>query len=779
MRRTARSVGGNVGKQKATGCAVCTLSGCIKVPGEGPDNPVLAVVGEGPGAQELRQSRPFVGPSGRLLTTALLQVGAARGQVYLTNSTLCAEMPPRTPKAKEVACCVPRLVDELKAKQPRVILAMGKTAIKALLGTNKPLAEERGSVHQAAHLGALVVTTYHPAAVLRNPRLHRDMQADIQKAWHLATDQDAATAAVTPLEIRYSVINDRITLVAFLNKAHRYETVSLDVETASTGECLCLGVSVEPGQAVVVPVTVLHENQDLLQAWLRSKKIIGQNVKYDINVLRATGITGLRTGGDTMLQSYVLSPFTGRHGLKQLVREHLDYYEDYSAPAAPYIKTMEECPTELMYKYNAYDAVLTLLLYHVLEAKLDADAHRVLDNLLYPASDVLAEMEFLGVKVDTDYLKELDVVLAAEIASLIEQMHSVVGEEFNPNSYKQLMEIMYGRLELPIPARLSTDKAALELIAQLCDHEFPKLLLSYRERTKFHSTYVRKLSVVADSQGRVHTRFNLHTTVTGRLSSSTPVNLQNITRGSEARNIFVATPGYTLIECDLKQAEIRGWCWYSRDEDLKAAILSGTDIHTATASLMFELSPEEVTKEQRTQAKRLSFGTLYQMSPQTLAGELRITVPDAIELQQRYFSAFQRGEEWIREIQQQVLRDGFFVTPFGRRLRFIITPETASEVSRQAVNYPIQSLCSDITLSALIRLGRRIEAEELGDTRLLLTVHDSILLETKENPYEIAALVEQEITKDVLDGWMPFTADVVIGKKWGALGEVNLLEGVH
>lgn len=760
-------------KRVKTGCEACSFNGCVKVLGEGPRHPLLAVVGEGPGAQEVRLRRPFVGPSGNLIHSILHSVGADSSSIYFTNSTLCGKVPPRTPKAKDVACCKPRLIEELNTVQPKVILALGKIAVKALLGISKPMAEERGAVHYADHLNAVVVSTYHPAAVLRNPRLHRDVLADVTKAWELANSKDHIAEVTAAPEIVYSVIDSAPKLWAFLNEINNYEQVSIDVETSSTGGCLCLGLSVAPCQAAVITQDVLYSNQELLSLWLQQKKVIGQGVKYDINILRSAGINGVTTYGDTMLQSYVRSPFTGRHGLKTLVREHLDYYEDYSAETAAYMKRMEDCPKDVLYKYNAYDAALTLLLYNVLETKLDSNDRAVLSNLLYPASDVLADMEYLGIRVDREYLQQLDAALTEEVAARIAKLHQIAGVEFNPNSPKQLMDVMFRQLELPIPARLSTDKAALELIAQVSDHEFPKLLLSYRERKKFHSTYVQGLLAASDSNNRVHTHFNLHTTVTGRLSSSSPVNLQNITRGSEARNIFTATPGYTLIEGDLSQAEIRGWGWYSRDEKLKGAILSGVDIHTATACLMFGLHPEEVTKEQRTQAKRLSFGTLYQMSPQTLASELNTTVPHAIELQEKYFAAYQRGLAWIKEIQQQVIRDGYFVTPFGRRLRFIVTPETMSDVARQAVNYPIQSTCSDITLSALIRLWRKTKSGELGNTRLLLTVHDSILLETAEEPHEIALLVKAEMERTVLDGWIPFAAEVAVGTRWGSMENVT------
>lgn len=757
-------------------CEACPLVGGTHIPGDGPVKADIVLIGEAPGTQELRMGRPFVGPSGKLLDSVLEQVGINRNEVYIDNSVQCMCVPPRKPKAKEVRCCRDSLLETIRFHKPRVVVALGKVAMTAILGINRPIGEERGSVRYVDNLGTSVIVTYHPAAVLRTPKFHRDLLKDMRKAKTLSTTTSVASIQ-TPITVIHKVIDDPHVLCEYLAQTERYPKVALDVENTVDGTLLCLGLSVEPEKAVVITDAVLQNNPALknkLGTWLCNKICVGQNIKHDIKVLWNSGVVGATTGSDTMLQSYVMDATVGGHGLKQLVREHLDYYEDYAAPMDQYKNIgFENCPRDILYNYNAQDAALTLLLEKSLDAKVSADDRRVLDNLLYPASDVLADIEYRGVLVDIPYLKKLDAQLTEEIGALTSLLHEIAGAEFNPNSVPQLLDVMYKRLELPVPARWSTDKAALELLASVTGHQFPKLMLEYRARKKFHSTTVRGLLRAADSSGRAHTTLNLHTTATGRLSSSKPLNLQNVGRGPEARNIFIPTPGATMIEVDLKQAEIRGWCWLSRDEALREAIISGTDLHTTTACLMFGLTPETVEKPQRTAAKRLAFGTLYQMSPQTLAGELKVSVPEAMELQRKFFVAYPQGYAWIQRIQQQCLQDRLYKTFFGRTLRFIVTPATQSEALRQFVNYPVQNLASDITVSALIRVHNRIAHGDFGNTKLLLTVHDSLLLETFEDAKQIAQEVTAEMARDVLDGWLPFEADAKIGPAWGSLKEVE------
>lgn len=677
-------------KKKPAGCESCSLNGRIKVYGEGPDKAPLVIVGEGAGQQELILKRPFVGPSGSLLTAALNSAGIKREDVYITNAVLCMTTPPRTPKASEVECCRNRLLEEIKSRSPKVIIALGKIATKALLGIYKPISDIRGSLRQATHLNAYVIPTYHPAAILRNPRLHRDFVADINKAKHLLSNPETVMSNIT---VNYKVIESPADAEQFLDDTDKYPVVALDVETGSRGELLCVGFSLADCEAVVVPADIFNSLAENFDCWLSKKLCVGHNLKFDLRVLRGNGVYLPTTGGDTMLQSYVLNPLVGGHGLKQLVREVLDYYDDYSEEVADYYRTMELCPKDVLYRYNAHDAALTLLIYKKHLEMLDDTDNALLHNILYPASDALLDMEDTGVAVDIEYLNKLRDELGTEIGNLVMEMQKIAGVNFNPRAQKQLLDVLYNKLELPIPGRLSTDKKAIALLEKVCDHPIISLLQKYRDRYKFYSTYVLSLLEAADSDGRVRTTFNLHTTATGRLSSSRPLNLQNIPRTPEARNIFIATPGYTLVEADLAQAEVRGWAWYSRDEALKKAIIeSGVDVHTATACLMFGLKPEEVTKEQRTYGKRLTFGTLYGMDAKTLAADLGVSIQYAQELQTLFFKAYKRGRQWIAEQQARVRRDGMFITPFGRKLRFAYNPNDPSEINRTAVNYPIQCL---------------------------------------------------------------------------------------
>lgn len=750
-------------------CSVCSLQGSKQVLSAGPERADIVIVGESPGMQELRTGTPCTGVAGNILNNVLRKLSISRSDIFITNTVLCVSSHVKPPTTKEINCCRQRLYGEIRGRNPRVIITLGKTATKAVLSVSKSIKNDRGSIHYAEHLGAHVIITYHPAAILRTPRLYRDLLQDITKAQSLLTQTDIQVHTPS-IVIDYAVINNLPQLRRFMQETDGFPEASLDVETDSTGALLCLGISVELCKAVVVVGDALVYGSRLLTAWLSTKQCGGHNIKFDMNVLAQNGITKIATAWDTMLESYTLNMFVGGHGLKHLVREHLDYHVDYSADAQRYIRALENCPTDLLYKYNAYDAALTLLLHQNLKKQLDTGDQHVLSELLYPANDALAEMERLGIMIDTQYLAGLDDPLQVELNGLQQQLYTIAGSEFNTNSSQQLADIMYNRLKLATPARWSTDAAALEMLTRLSDHPFPKVLLQYRNRKKFHATYVRGLLNAVDNNSRIHTTFNLHTTVTGRLSSARPVNIQNIPRLKEARDIFIASPGRTLIELDETQAEIRAWCWLSRDEVLRSALLSGTDVHVATACLMFGLQPDAVTSEYRTAAKRLSFATLYMMSPSTLANELKTTVAHATDLQRKFFAAYKQGRQWITDIQLHVMCHGSYQTYFGRKLQYVITPANKAEVLRQAVNYPVQNLASDITLAALVRVHRRIKRGAFGDTRLLITVHDSILLETAEQDVRgVAQAVRAEMERDILDGWLPFIVGVKIGKTWGSV----------
>ena len=888
-------------------CQKCTLNPAYYVPDEGPDKVDVAFVGEAPGSVELQRGRPFVGRAGELLDRLLAEVGIDRKACFIGNACTCRPIPHRAPRAVDIAACRARLLQALKDRRPRVVVALGAVPMRALLPGTRSLKQARGLVVYSEEIGAYVLPTYHPAGVLRSPELYATVLRDLRKVPQLVADPVAALAKP---EVQYLVVEDQEHFDALLERLESVYDVALDVETASDGSLLCVGLSWRAGTAAVVTRATLDIPR--LAAALRHKNLIAHNAKFDLQALWRAGAAGLGTGEDTMLLSYVLDERSyveaerrGVHGLKYLAREVLNA-DDYSRDVAPYYDCMEKAPPETLYRYNAHDAAYTLMLAEVFRRRLGTDEQRVLRELLYPASDALARMEYAGIRADRKYLTCLDYVYSERVQQAKRGLYALAGREFNPNSPKQVVQILYRELQLPMPGPVSSNKNALKALSSL--HPFPRTMLEYRGVVKLHSTYVEGIAGLLDANDRIHTSFNLAITVTGRLcvgrdtfveaprdlvkypkgipvyelkpgdwvysftwdkrlclrrvrwvgktgdkpvvivrvkdeftqkettlkltedhlvrlyrgewlpagmlkpgmrllgmmrygvvvsvepggveevwdlevedthtfigngvalhNSSSRPNLQNVARNPEIRNIFVGTPGYTLVEADLSQAEIRAACLLARDEKLRETLLH-EDVHVRTAALMFGVPPGDVTPEMRTAAKRISFGVLYGMGAATLAQELKVSVAEAEMSIRKFFEAFPRVQEWMDELKQEVLNTGSLRTPFGRVRHFdLITDENRETVLRESVNFPVQSTASDVTLSALIRLDQRIQRGELGDTRLLLVVHDSVLLETAEDAAAVAEEVRREMERPVLDGWVPFTADVKTGQRWGAL----------
>ena len=738
--------------------------------GYGPDTADLVLVGEAPGDTEVLEGKPFVGRAGQLLNKVLEEVGIDRDACYITNAVNCRPVPHRAPKAKEIAACRNRLIAEIRQRTPRMVVALGNAAVQALMGRHN-MGDVHGTVNWCADVNAFVVPTYHPAAVLRSPGYYIDLIRDMQRAALYLHEKKVLTSVAQ--EVEYVTLHNHDHVLELVERLESLSEVAVDVETASDGSLLCIGLAWRGDKAVVVTKDALVDKRTvpMLNSALKGKVLIGHNLKFDVKQLWRAGVSDVRVGEDTMLMSYTLDERPGVHKLKPLVRQYLNV-PDYDAPIREYYSHMEDCPPIELWKYNAHDAAYTYALRSVLRRELDADGTWLLHNVLYPAANVLACMEYTGIMVDREYLQGLASKLRDETQTLEQEMYHLIGRQFNPRSQKQLAQLLYHDLGLPIPdGRWSTDKDALAAIQDF--HPLPAKILEYRGKLKMLRTYVEALLDAADDEGRVHTNFNLHGTVTGRLSSSDPINLQNIPRTEEARNAFIATPGYTLVEADLSQAEVRVLAWYCKDPNLIKALAEGGDVHIRTACIMFHKKPKEVTKELRQAAKRLSFATIYGQSVEALAKELGVSVTEAKELQEQFFGTFPRAREWIKAQQDLALATGVVTTPFRRKRRFeYITRDNKAEVLRQAVNAPIQSLASDITLTALIRMGHKLGNSQ--STRLLLTVHDSILLETTEDPVEIARWVKWEMVSQVLDGTVPFDADVKIGARWGELKEVDV-----
>lgn len=761
-------------------CDRCPLRSCAVVEGAGPAQARIVVVGEAPGTTEVARGEPFVGRAGQLLDRALAEAGTDREEVYVTNAVLCRPWPHRAPNARELAACRGRLLREVRERRPTVVLALGGQALKTLSSNNRAsITQQHGVAFRSEELDAWVVPAYHPARVLREPPLYHDLLRDVRRAVEIA---ERGRPQEPNEGFEYVVIDDLEGVRELCERLRKVGAAAVDAEWGSDGRLLCLGFAWRKDKAVVVSREALASKRalHLLNNALNGLCLVGHNFKEDAQILWRNGLTNARVGWDTLLAHYLLDSRKGVHGLGRVVAD-LFAAPDYKAAMKPYMARMEDAPSDLLHRYNAMDACYTWTVMEHEKERLSEEQKGLLDGLLIPAANVLARMEATGVLVDREYLDRLDVELSQEIVALKKEITRVAGFEFNPNSPAQLLDVLYNRLELPVVGRISTDREALEAIdqhlhAEGTPHPLPSLILRYRKATKLHATYVRGIRKGLDEEGRAHACFNLNTTDTGRLSSSNPFNYQNIPRpdtdGGRIRNLFIATPGWTLVEADYSQAEIRVMAWFSQDPNLIDALSSGADFHIRTACMMFKATPEEVVeKGLRTPAKRLSFGVLYQMSAIGLAKDLSCSVQEAEDLIHRYFDTFDRVLEWIEDTKATVLRQGYVTTPYGRVRRFdLITDQNRNEVLRQAVNFPVQSVASDLTLEALVRL-----AEKLPMTaRPLLTVHDSNVIEAKgdeESVVDVASAVREtmlDVPRRRVPG-VPFEVEVKVGHRWGSV----------
>ena len=511
----------------------------------------------------------------------------------------------------------------------------------------------------------------------------------------------------------------------------------------------------------------------------REKEKVGQNIKYDLVLLFSRGYRIEGPLFDTMVASYLLNPGKRTHGLDDLALEHLGYrtttYKEVTKKGKKEIPFSQVRP-EAARDYACEDADITLRLKHILEEQLKEEGlEDLFHQLEMPLVPVLARMELAGVKVDRERLEAMAQVLETQIERLEEEIHRLAGEPFNINSPKQLAHILFEKLKLkPLRKTKTGYSTDVEVLAQLSlEHPLPEKVLEYRQLTKLKSTYVEGLiKVINPKTGRVHTSFNQTVTATGRLSSSEP-NLQNIPIRTELgrmiREAFVAEEGFLLLSADYSQIELRILASLSGDEKLLEAFHRGEDIHTRTACEIFGVSPQEVTPELRRRAKVVNFGVIYGMSPYGLSQELKIPVEEAADYIERYFHRYPGVRRFLDQLIAQAQEKGYVTTFLGRR-RFI--PEIFSSNrntrelgKRYAINTPIQGSAADLIKLAMIGIDRFIREEDLK-TRMILQVHDELLLEVAQGELEEV----KERVKDLMEGVYPLKVPLVVhigvGKNW-------------
>jgi len=624
-----------------------------------------------------------------------------------------------------------------------------------------------------------------------------DVQRDAAKAGAEIAPVEEPAAKVEP---KYETILDQARFDAWLEKLRQAPLFAFDTETTSLdaqkAQLVGLSFAVQAHEAAYVPLAhdyegapvqldreaVLLALKPLLEDPAKAK--VGQNAKYDINIL-ANGAPAIEMRGvayDTMLESYVLNSTATRHDMDSLAQKYLDHatisFEDIAGKGAKQL-TFNQIHLDKAGPYAAEDADITLRLHQALQARLakTPSVQPVLMDIEMPLVPVLAKIERQGALVDAALLQVQSGELGVKMADLERRAYELAGEAFNLGSPKQLGSILYDKLGMPVLSKTakgqpSTAEAVLDELAEQ-GYPLPEVLMQYRSLSKLKSTYTDKLpGQINPRTGRIHTSYQQAVAATGRLSSSDP-NLQNIpirtAEGRRIRQAFVASPGYQLLAADYSQIELRIMAHLAKDEGLLHAFRNDLDVHRATAAEVFGVALEAVTTDQRRSAKAINFGLIYGMSAFGLAKQIGVDRKQSQDYIDRYFARYPGVLAYMERTRAQAAEQGFVETLFGRRLYLpdinAKNPALRKGAERTAINAPMQGTAADIIKRAMVNVDNWLSQSGL-DARVILQVHDELVLEVR------ADLVEQ--VKDEIRGHMssaaqldvPLLVEVGIGANW-------------
>lgn len=568
------------------------------------------------------------------------------------------------------------------------------------------------------------------------------------------------------------------------------ETTSLDYMQA---EVVGVSFALEEGRAAYVPVAHDYEGApeqlnrtvvlDRLKPLLEGDKrnLVGQHIKYDINVLRKYGIELVNVAHDTMLESYVLDSTATRHDMDSLAKKYLGIgtvkFEDVAGKGKKQL-TFNQIELDKASHYAAEDADITLRLHHVLWPKLSAEPmlKALYEDLELPVLQVLAHIEYTGVLIDANMLEKQGTTIAKTIEQVKVDAYADAGREFNLGSPKQIGEIFFEEKQFPIIRKTpkgapSTAEDVLEQLAM--DYPLPKLILQHRGLTKLMSTYIEKLPLqINPTSHRVHTSYNQAIASTGRLSSTDP-NLQNIPvrteEGRRIREAFIAEDGYRLLAADYSQIELRIMAHLSGDEGLVNAFENGLDVHKATAAEVFGVPLEAVESDQRRSAKAINFGLIYGMSAFGLAKQLDIARGEAQQYINLYFERYPGVKRYMDETRTLAKEQGYVETVFGRRLYLpdinARNAQMRNYAERTAINAPMQGTAADIIKHAMINVDGWLRSDNI-DARIIMQVHDELVLEVKAGELEAVGDKVQRLMIEAVTLKVPLEVDVGIGNSW-------------
>lgn len=784
-------------------CADCPFGG-KGVGTRGPADSAVCIVGEAPGANELQKGVPFIGQAGQLLSKTLTRAGLNEEDIFITNALRCR--PPKGPIARgAIQACQSRLLEEVTSAPRTLVLGLGATALKAITGDyDAKITQERGRA-RAINFGnftSTFVPTLHPAYILRSPGELPKLLEDVKYAADLVK---GTVEEKNPGEVTYEVAA-RATYRDLIDLLLKYPHLACDIETSGFNprkdRVLSLSVSYDINKAVVFPGSLIRKFPGPFHKLFKaSNTFIWHNGKYDAAFLRQLGLP-VRVDEDTMLLHYVLSEGNRElHGLKELSADLLGSDPEYDAEVKKYAPKLTDSyakvPKDILYHYNAKDTDHTWQLFQLFRPKLDKPGRELVkwnyENLIIPMSAFLQDVEHYGVWVHKPTLGALAREFEEALASAENDLQQVAAEKWDPNAYalwKNASKVpaqfspgspyqlrwLLGQYNLfpkdPRTKKPSTNKEALKDLPQV---PIVVAIGQWRKAQKMLSTYVEGVEEKIEDDGRVHATYLIHGTATGRLSSRGP-NMQNIPRAKGIRNLFQAPPGWTLVELDYSQVELRVLAYLSGDRGLWDIYTSGRDLHDEVAASLYPgwSSYRDTVrgKEERIRAKFVNFGVAYGRGAESLVAEFKMPVKDAAQLIRDWWATFPQAHEFIVRTRASSRSGRPLETPLGRRRRFtLVTNSNRNALENEAANFPIQSTASDLTILSALAVHPNLPT--LFNAHIINLVHDSILIECPtaqaDKVAEYVKGIMEKLPGEVLETELPFAVSMSIGQRWGDL----------
>ena len=757
------------------------------------------LIGEAPGSEEDHDGIPFVGKTGRLLRNMLDQLGI-QGQCYIDNAVRCRPPGNKTPTQKQIDACRPYLLESIQKVKPEIIVCLGATALRALLGNPKVTLGEWRRQRSYHHGEIPVIVTYHPAACFRVPEYLPLLAEDLERL--------VSPEFQNPEEVDWKAVESCPRMGP--------GQIAVDVETEGLNSfdpqkrILSLAVSWERDRAYVT-----RDVAGFVHAINARKKVttlVGHNLKFDLHWLVRAGLDLERVEPwDTLVAAHLLDENRPSKSLKALALEMTGYgpYAD-EVMELRNSQRMADLSEAQLFRYNAYDAAATWRLYDQFRPELKREGLSLLFTALMEAELTLVRMEQAGIRVDAERLEIMRRDLqkqgtkyAASARHRIERLPftwEASDLPINLGSNKRLTWLLYEVLCFRPVRRTKTGPGvakkdleslvpqAKDLAKELQIRESTLVgliqdVLGWRKTSKLVKTYVAGKEIIPDQAGRIHPTFNLAVTVTGRLSCQRP-NLQNIPRAASApiKRVYVANRGQLLLSADYQQIELRLGAYITRDANMLQLLRAGVDLHTETARVILGREP---TPEERTRAKAVNFGVFYGMGSHRLAAEQKMDLGSAQRFLRGWYRMYPGVRLWQKQQEEELLSRGFVTSIFGRKRRL---PAVAStdvgeyrHMLRQACNFPIQGMAGELTLFAGSLVDEHLREFDLG--RVILNVHDQIVAEVNQKDLDRAAQAMRDFMEDTtgvceqfgfrIEVDVPTPVDVKAGPSWAELEPIN------